>query len=762
MDVEIQDPTAQATTSSLEALVRPRSVAVIGASRRPDSIGHRILYYLIANRFNGPVYPVNPRAEVVGSIPAYPSLAEVPGPVDLAVVVVPRDTVLPVVEQCGQKGVRALVIITAGFAETGPEGRRLQDAVVARARAFGMRIVGPNCLGLINTAPDVRLNASFAPVVPPHGNLAMSSQSGALGLAILQYASDRGLGLSTFVSVGNKADVSGNDLIEYWENDPATDLILLYLESFGNPRRFARLARRVSRKKPILAVKAGRSAAGLRAAGSHTAALAASDAAVDALFRQAGVIRADTLEEMFDIAALLADQPLPAGPRVGIVTNAGGPGILATDALAGSGLEVPETSPETRRRLQQVLPAAASLGNPIDMIASAGPEEYREAVAAALADPAFDSVLVIFVPVQLADPGAVDAAVRDAVAEARSRGNRKPVLRCFLDSRGLGTGGGGQGGAVAGSGMPGAGASVGGVPGGAARSGGGAARGGAPGGAARGGVPERIPSYIFPESAARALARAYAYARWRSQPPGVIPRFEDVDTAHARDILAAARSRGDRWLAADDVAALLSAYRLPLIPGRLARTPEEAVEAAARLGYPVAVKLASRTIVHKTEWDGVALGLKTPEAVLGACRGIEHRLAAAGRRNELDGFLVQPMVDGGVELLVGMTDDPLFGPLLAFGLGGIHVEILRDVVLRITPLTDRDADEMIRGIRGYRLLTGYRGHPPADVAAVREVLLRLSQLVEDLPEIAEIDLNPLKAFSPGEGCRVLDARIRLD
>ncbi|MFO7246103.1 MAG: acetate--CoA ligase family protein [Thermaerobacter sp.] len=717
---------------TLKAVLRPRSVAVVGASRDPDSIGYRILYYLIANRFNGPVYPVNPNATVVGSIPAYPSLAQIPGPVDLAVIATPRDAVLPVVDQCGRKGVRGLVIITAGFAETGPEGRRLQDEVVARARSYGMRVIGPNCLGLINTAPDVRLNASFAPVVPPHGNISMSSQSGALGLAILQYAAAMGLGLSTFVSVGNQADVSGSDLIRYWEDDPSTDLILLYLESFGKPRQFARLARRVSRKKPILAVKAGRSPAGHRAAGSHTAALAASDVAVDALFRQAGVIRADTLDEMFDIAALLANQPLPQGPRVGIVTNAGGPGILATDALVGLGLEVPETSPETRQRLAQVMPAAASLGNPIDMIASAGPHHYRAAVAAALDDPAFDAVLVIFVPVELADPQAVNQAVREAVAEARARGNRKPVLCCFLDSRGL-----------APAAQPAAGSPLG-------------------RGIAAGASGERIPSYVFPESAARALARAYEYARWRSRPAGEFPRFDDVDPEQARKVLHAARDRGDRWLGPEDVAAVLQAYRLPLIPGRLARTPDEAAAAAADLGFPVVVKLASRTIVHKTEWEGVALDLETADVVRSACRRIEDRLRAAGRHEELDGFLVQPMVKGGVELLVGMTDDPLFGPLIAFGLGGIHVEILRDVVVRITPLSDRDADEMIRGIRGYRLLTGYRGHPPADIDAIRQVLLRLSQLVEDLPEIAEIDLNPVKAFPPGQGCRILDARIRLD
>ena len=707
-----------ATVASLRPLFRPRGVAVVGASRDPGSIGYRILEALVMNRFQGPVYPVNPRAEVVGSIPAYRSVLDVPGPVDLAVVAVPRDAVLDVVDQCGAKGVRALVVVTAGFAETGPEGRALQERLVAKVRGYGMRMVGPNCLGLINTAPDVRMNASFSPVFPPHGRVAMSSQSGALGLAILEYARDLGLGLSSFVSVGNKADVSGNDLIQYWEDDEDTDLILLYLESFGNPRRFARLARRVGRKKPILAVKAGRTAAGTRAAGSHTAALAASDVAVEALFRQAGVIRADTLEDMFDIAALLANQPLPAGPRVAIVTNAGGPGILATDALASAGLEVPEPSPATREALRRFLPPAASVANPIDMVASATAEQYRETLRVVLRDPGFDAVLVIFIPVGLADVDAVAAAVREAVAEARRAGHRKPVVACFMSARGLR--------------QP---LAVG---------------------------DERIPSYRFPESAARALAKAYEYARWRQRPLGRIPAHPDLDVDRARDLCRAALGRGGGWLSAQEVDGLLEAFGLPRVPSRFVRDEEAAVAAAADLGYPVAVKMASRTLVHKTEWDGVQLHLADAAAVRAACRGIVRRLEAAGRREELDGFVVQPMVPAGTELVVGVTQDPLFGPLVAFGLGGIHVEVLKDVVFRITPLTDVDAAEMIRSIRGYRLLEGYRGHPPADLEAIQDVLLRVSRLVEEVPEIAELDINPLMAYEPGRGCLIVDARVRVE
>ena len=707
-----------ATVASLRPFFYPRSVAVIGASRDPQSIGYRILEALVSQRFNGPVYPVNPRARVVGSIPAYPSVLAIPEPVDLAVITVPRDQVLGVVDECGQKGVRALVVITAGFAETGPEGARLQRELVQRARGWGMRVVGPNCLGLIHTHPDVRLNASFSPVFPPPGRVAMLSQSGALGLAILQYASDMGLGLSGFVSVGNKADVSGNDLLQYWEDDPNTDLILLYLESFGNPRRFARLARRVGRRKPILAVKAGRTAAGRRAASSHTAALAASDTAVEALFRQAGVIRAQTLEEMFDVAALLANQPLPAGPRVAVVTNAGGPGILATDALAGHGLELPETSPELRRQLAGWLPAAASLQNPIDMLAAATPDQYRRTVEAVLRDDGFDALLVIFIPVGLADTEGVAAAVREGVAAARAAGVAKPVLACFMSAAGLRT----------------------------------------PLSLER----ERIPSYRFPEAAALALARAWEYSRWRSRPPGTIPDFPGLQVQRAQQLCRNIQRRGGGWLDPQQVQELLSCFGLALAPSRWVADEEQAVQAARELGFPVVVKMVSRTLLHKSEWEGVQLDLAGEEQVREACRRIRSRLEQAGRLHQLEGFLVQPMLHGTAELMVGVTHDPNFGPLVAFGLGGVHVEVLQDVVFRITPLTDRDAEEMVRSIRGFPLLCGYRGKPPADVPALQELLLRVSRLVEELPEVAELDLNPVLALPPGQGYRIVDARIRVE
>lgn len=705
-----------ATIASLRPFFQPQSVAVIGASRHPDSIGRRIFDYLVFGRFHGPVYPINPSAKVIGSIRAYRSVLDIPEPVDLAVIAAPRDVVLKSIEECGQKGIRAAVVISAGFAETGAQGRELQQQLLEKANSYGMRIVGPNCLGLLNTDPQIRLNASFSPIFPPHGPVAMSSQSGALGLALLQYAAEMGLGMSTFVSVGNKADISSNDLLEYWEEDPQTKLILLYLESFGNPRRFSRLARRVGRKKPILAVKSGRTEAGHRAAGSHTAALAASETLVDALFEQSGVIRADTLEEMFDIASLLAYQPLPEGKRVGVVTNAGGPGILVTDVLSDMGLEVPETSEALRRQLAQILPEAAGLKNPIDMIASATAEQYRQVLELMLTQPDFDAVVAIFLPVGLTSMEAVEKAVAEAVQASRTKGVVKPVLTVLM-----------------GQGVPAA-------------------------------LPVDgtwIPNYRFPEGAARALARVYRYATWRRTPEGIIPDFPDIDVETARALVQEQLARGEKWLSPPTIERLFACFGLPYVGGRVAATPEEAADAAASIGFPVVVKMVSRTLLHKSEWGGVAVNLQTEEEVRSACQQIFNRLRQADREQELDGFLVQPMVQDAVELMVGVTSDPQFGPLIAFGLGGIYVEVLRDVVFRVTPLTDKNAHDMVRAIRGYRLLEGYRGHTAADIAAVEDLLLRVSRMVEELPQLAELDLNPVMALAPGRGCKIVDARVRI-
>jgi acetyl coenzyme A synthetase (ADP forming)-like protein len=708
-----------ATVASLRPFFHPKAVAVVGASREPARIGARLLEALVQGGFAGPIYPVNPNATAVRGLRAYPSVRELPEPTDLALIAVRPDAVLGVVDDCAQRGVRALVVITAGFAEVSAAGAELQRRLLEKVRGYGMRLIGPNCLGLLSNDAQTRLNATFVPVFPPAGRVAMSSDSGALGLAVLAAAARLELGVGRCVSVGNRADVSSNDLLEGWEEDDAIAVILLYLESFGNPRHFARIARRVSRCKPIVAVKAGRTRAGRRAAGSHTAALAAHDVAVEALFHQAGVVRADTLEELFDLAAALASQPLPRGRRVAIVTNAGGPAILCADACEAAGLSVAELSEPTRARLASFLPATASLGNPVDLIASAAAADFGRAVQTLLGSGEVDALIVIYVAAGVSAVAAVTKAIQESAAAARPTGAaEQPVLACLMPEQvGLSLAGAEQ---------------------------------------------TRLPCYAFPEAAARVLGKMAAYAAWRSQPPEKIPDFEDLDVPAARAVCRDALDRrGSGWLATEEARVVLQAMGLPVAPGGVARTAEEAVALARRLGFPVAVKLASQRLAHKTEWGGVHLNLSEEGMVRQAFEAIHNRLASAKNLAAMEGVLVQPMVSGGTEVLVGMTQDPLFGPLLAFGLGGIHVEILGDVCVRVTPLTDRDAGEMVRAIRGYRLLQGYRGHPPADLAALEEVLLRVSRLVEEVPQISELDLNPVFALPPGQGCRIVDARIRL-
>src|SRR5215471_4249062 len=692
----------RAAAASMKRLFEPKVVAVVGAAREATKIGGVVFHNLVSSGFKGTVAPVNPNASEIGGARCYPSVSAIPGEVDLAVLVIPAAGVEAAVDDCVAKRVKAVVVITAGFSETGEEGGKREAAILEKIRAAGMRMVGPNCLGILNTDPSVRLNATFSPIYPPEGRVALSSQSGALGLALLDYATRLNLGISTFVSVGNKADVSGNDLIQYWAQDPRTDVILLYLESFGNPMRFSRIARRVERKKPIIAVKSGRSKAGARAASSHTGALVETDAVVDALFRQAGVIRTDTLEELFDVAALLANQPVPKGRRVAILTNAGGPGILAADVCAQHGLELSPLEPATVARFKAFLPAAASVGNPVDMLATAGPEEYRRSLSLLLSDSSVDSALVIFIPPVATQAETVAAAIVDA---ARSNPG-KPVLATFMSAKG---------------------------------------------------APDalrRIPTYPFPESAAIALARATAYGEWRSSPPGTVPSFPDIRIDDAKAIVDKALARGGGWLGPLECEELLSAFGIATAPIRMTRDEDGAVATAGELGFPVALKAVGPTVLHKTEVGGVKLNLADEAAVREACREMRKDLG-----DRLTDLLVQKMVPGGVEIIAGVTYDPTFGPLVLYGAGGILVALLEDVAFRLHPLTARDAAALLEDVKSTALLRGFRGAPRADEAALIDLLLRISALVEAFPQVREIDLNPVKVLT--RGIRVVDARIRV-
>ncbi len=701
----------------LDAILKPQTIAIVGASRRAASIGREILHQLITYDFRGKLFPVNPKAEFIHSIKAYPAVSAIPDPVDLAIIVVPREDVLGVVDDCARKSVKGLVVITSGFSETGEEGKRIEEEVGARVRRYGMRMIGPNCMGVINTHPLVHMDATFAPALPLTGRIGFMSQSGALGVAILNLARQLDIGFSYFIGLGNKTNVSGNDMLLYFEDDPETDLILMYLESFGNPQRFKEIARRISKRKPIVAVKSGRTEAGARAATSHTGALAAHqglDIATDALLEQSGVIRVNTVEELFDLAMGFSKNPLPRGNRLGILTNAGGPAIMATDAAISLGLTMGKLSEQTCSELRRLLPPEASVQNPVDMTPKSDRSKYEACARVMLEDESVDSLLVVFVP-----PMVISAMDIVMGLEELRRQYLKPVLGVMMAPEEFFKELNEQ-------------------------------------------HPNHMAIYVFPESAVGALAALDRYRQWREKPLGHVRQF-DVRRGAAEELLSSVRAEGRCQLSAEEGAWLLECYSIPVAHGETGADQAELERRAATYHYPVVLKALSPELVHKTEAGGVAVDIRTPEELLAAARAM---LAAVRKRKPGaagDGFrfLVQEYVKGGREVIVGMTRDPKFGPLLMFGLGGIYVETMKDVVFRIPPLTDLEAQEMIRQIRGCRLLEGVRGEPPVDFAGLAEILERFSQMVEDLPQLAEIEINPFIVFPEVKDFRAVDVRVRL-
>jgi len=705
-------PTSPDTSHPLDGIFRPRSVTVIGASRRPGSIGRALFDKLLRADFNGPVYPVHPQAAYVGGVKAYPSLHDVPGPVDLAVIVVPRAQVLAAAQQCGEKGVKGVIVITAGFKEIGPEGAALEQELLAIVRRYNMRMIGPNCMGVICTDPDIRLDATFAGTYPERGNIAFASQSGALGVTILDYAASLNLGVAMFASIGNKADISGNDLLEYWKDDPSIGVILMYLESFGRPGKFVQLAREVTRSKPIIVVKSGRTASGARAVSSHTGALTGSDAAFDALFAQCGVLRANSIEEMFDFAMGLANQPLPAGNRVAIITNAGGPAIMATDACENLGLRLASLSAPTQARLREKLLPEASVRNPVDLLPAANEQDFTFALEQVLQEDEVDAAIVIFVPPLVT--GVYE--VTRGIAQVASRFN-KPVVGCLMGMRGVASG-----------------------------------------------FEElkrnRIPAFPFPESAVRCLAAMAHYAHWRQRPITMPLRFA-VDHAAVQQVVQQAQREQRGHLHDSEAFRVLAAYGIPTAGVALCRDWETVQQAALQLGYPVVLKLSSREVLHKTEVKGVRLNLRSRDELAAAFLDLQAQVSALGLAKEQTRFLVQRMLSGGREVLFGLHAMPTFGAVLAFGLGGLYVEALKDIVLRAVPLSVEDAQAMVQGIRGAAILQGVRGEAPVAFDKLVEVLLRLSQLAGDFPAIVEMDINPFLAFPEAEKCAAVDVRMRI-
>lgn len=694
----------------LDGLFRPRSIAVIGASRKPMTIGRELLNNLLHFGFEGPVFPVNPHAESVASIECYKNIADIRGAVDLAVLIVPAALVPAAALACGKKGVKGLVVISAGFREVGESGARLEAQLLKQARDYDMRVIGPNCMGIVNTAPAISMNATFASAKPVRGRAAFVSQSGALGEAILSDARSLGIGISQFASIGNRCDVSPNDLMEYWGNDAETDLILMYLESFGNPRNFIRIARGVTRRKPVIAVKGGRSERGSRAASSHTGSLAGRDTAVDAALEQCGVLRVSTMRELFTLAAAFSNQPLPKGNRVLIAGNAGGPNILATDACAGAGLMFAELSELTKTELKKALPPEASCENPVDLIASADAARYEAALNILFNDPGFDASIVLFV-----SPIHIDAyAVAQAIVRCVPRAGGRPVLvvslgklrdeeaLMYLRENGL-------------------------------------------------------PVYRFPEEAAQALAGMVKYAKLRGRDPGTVPELNIQKDAAAKVVQRARREKRE-WLRPEECEAILKCYKIPVAETRSVETAESAIAAANALGYPVVLKAASDLIIHKTEVGGVKLDLRNGDDVARAFSELwKLKSGAADLR-----VLVQSHVKGGRETILGAFRDSQFGPIILFGLGGVFAEALADTQIRVAPLTDVDAREMIRGIRGFGVLAGHRGSDAVDLATLERTVLALSQLMADHDHLLELDLNPFLAFGDGAKSRAIDARIRIE
>lgn len=693
----------------LDYIFRPRSVAVIGASRRKGSIGHVIIHNILTGEFIGKVFPVSPTTSVIHSIKAYSTVLDVPDAVDLAIIIVPKEYVKKVVQQCGEKGVKGVIIISAGFSEMGPEGKARELEVVEVIREYNMRLIGPNCFGIVNTDPDIHLNATFSKIFPKKGNIGFITQSGSMGEAIMSHANELGIGFSVVASIGNKADISSNDILEYLKNDPNTDIILMYLENFGNPRNFTLIAREVSLVKPIVAVKSGRTRLGSKAVSSHTGALGGMDVGVDALFEQTGVMRVDTVDELFGVAAALSLQPVPRGNRVAVVTNAGGPGILATDALINSGMDMPDLTPETVKELKKFCPAEASFSNPMDMVAGAGAKEYKMTLEAIKKDKRFDIIVPIFVPPVICDQLEVAQNIVEALADTD-----KSVYGCML----------GYGDDVIGIEYL---------------------------------KENNIPVFIFPEAIAKTMATISAHHAWLNRPQGEFRTF-DVDTDGVKKIIKKTVKGKDGTIVGEQALDILQAYGIQVAGYRYANTVEEALAIAKDISYPLVMKIATPEVLHKTEAGGVIVDLRSDDEMKNAFNELKKRTGKL-KKDEHFSVAIQQMISGAVEIIFGMTTDPSFGPLMMFGLGGIYVEVMKDVAFRINPLTDQDAKEMIKSVRSYPLLTGFRGAPPIDLAYVEETLLRLSQLVRDFDCLFEIDINPFIVSPDRKNCKAVDARF---
>ena len=696
----------------LDKIMRPKSIAVVGASTKEHTIGSDIMKRLQEYKFTGKIYPINPKGGVIEGLQAYTTVNEVPEDIDLAIIVVNSKFVLSTIDQCNEKGIKGLCIITAGFKETGKEGAELEKQLTEKLNEYGMRCVGPNCLGVVNTDPEISMDGCFAESLPERGNIGFVSQSGALGGGILNILKDLNLGFAQFISIGNQADVNAETALEYWENEKDVEQILLYMESIQNPANFRKLATRISKKKPILALKAGRSAAGASAASSHTGSLAGADKAANALLAQSGVIREYSLKNLFSTAKVFANCPIPKGNRVAIITNSGGPGIMATDAICEYGMEIAKITDETKEKLRSFLPAAASVKNPIDMIASAPIEHYQETLKTVIADENVDMIMVIYLPFL----GLKDIDVAKAVMEIKAQHPEKPVIGVFMTKSEFFT--------------------------------------------ALSDMDVNMPFFMYAEEAEEGFMRLDQQRKWIARTEGKIPCY-DVDRKKAESIMYNALKEDRAQLTTRESIDVLDAYGIRVCKSGFATNEEEVVNVGNSIGYPVVMKMTSKTTSHKTDVGGVRVNIQSEEQLRAEYKDLLSKLEEKGLLDGLEGVIIQEMVKGNREMVCGIATDPQYGPMMMFGLGGVFIEVMKDVTFRIAPLTDVDASEMIKSVKAYKLLEGARGTTPAQMDQIQETLLRLSQLVSDYKFIDELDINPLLiSEKSGEGIAV-DGRIKV-
>lgn len=706
---------------NLKYIFWPRSIAVVGASTKNGSVGQVTFANILLNGYTGVVYPVNLTARSVMGVKAYPSLIHIPDEVDLAIVIVPATFVPETIEECGSKGVKGAVIISAGFKEIGQKGALLEKRVKQLAQKYNISLVGPNCFGIINTDHRVKLNATFGRAMPEPGNITFITQSGAVGVTALEYAEAEGIGLSKFVSIGNKADINENDLLEYLKEDETTSVILLYLEDLVEPKKFLETARSITEeaKKPILAIKAGRTAEGAKAASSHTGALAGSDEAYDAFFHQCGIIRVETVNELFEYAKAFSGQPIPKGRKVAIITNAGGIGIMATDSSIRNGLKLANILETTKEKLRTILPPTASINNPIDVIGDSDENRYASTLKIMLEDESIDGIIAIWTPTLMAETKVVATKVSELVPQYS-----KPVMGCLLSLENTKE------------------------------------------------VIQtlwraKIPYYPFPEIAAKALAMMSNFGDWINKPMTEIKIFNDVDKKKVQAIIEKAKRRtllshqgsGSPTILEPEGYEILNAYRFPTVPFALVSNETEALKKAKELGYPCVLKIVSPDILHKTEVGGVMVDIETEAELKTKFNELINNVRSRKPEARIEGVLIQPMAEPGIETIIGIKRDPQFGALIMFGIGGIYVEVLKDVSFRICPIRELSARHMVQEIKGYKLLQGFRGKKPADIEKIIESLERLSQLAMDFPNFSEIDINPFLVFEQGKGACAIDARF---